>query len=109
MHRSQSSLTLDRLVSRISSTPDNNSLLDPKKPHIGRYNQSLCFQNNQTYISKQVRIFKKKNNLIETNKENISRQDSPKNKLFFLDNRLKEVTAPSRKDFFHPKRETEIK
>jgi hypothetical protein len=46
---------------------------------------------------------------METNKENISRQDSPKNKLSFLDNRLKETTAPSRKDFFHPKRETEIK
>ena len=46
---------------------------------------------------------------METNKENISRQDSPKNKLSFLDNRLKETTTPSRKDFFHPKRETEIK
>ena len=46
---------------------------------------------------------------METNKENISRHDSPKNKPLFVKNRFKERIESAGKDFFHPKREREIK
>jgi len=46
---------------------------------------------------------------METNKENISRQDSPKNNICFSKNVFKEGINSTNKDFFHPKREKEIK
>lgn len=42
---------------------------------------------------------------METNKENITRQDNSKNKQCFINNRFRETTGSSRKDFFNPKRE----